>query len=120
LRAKDGEIADAIEPEEVLSRGATEARPAASSFMLNSITPTKVGCRSIVLFVGFSNHRRLDVVRFGVAIFVFVLGIIIVVGVSRRHRVANDRGEAPAGNVLGNARGHVGLLLDVATFTDGG
>jgi hypothetical protein len=41
------------------------------SSMLNSITPTKAACRSIVLFVGFSDHRRLDVVRFGVAIFVF-------------------------------------------------
>ena len=71
-----------------------------------------------MLFVGFSDHRQLEVVRFGVA--VFVLGIIIiVVGVSRRHRVAHDGGEAPAGNVLGNARGHVGLLLDVATFMDG-
>jgi hypothetical protein len=119
LRAKDGEIADARKPEEVLTRGATEARPAASSSMLNSITPTKVGCRSIVLFVGFSDHRRLDVVWFGVAIFVFVLGIIIVVGVSRRHRVAHDGSEAPAGNVLGNARDHVGLRLDVATFMDG-
>jgi hypothetical protein len=71
-----------------------------------------------VLFVGFSDHRRLEVVRFGVA--VFVLGIIIiVVGVSRRHRVAHDGGEAPAGNVFGDARGHVGLLLYVATFMDG-
>jgi hypothetical protein len=39
-------------------------------------------CSSILLFVGFSDDRRLKVVRFGV--FVFVLGIIIVVGVSRR------------------------------------
>jgi hypothetical protein len=45
--------------------------------MLNSITPTKAACRSIVLFVGFSDHRRPDVVRFGVAI--FVLGIIIII-----------------------------------------
>jgi hypothetical protein len=42
------------------------------------------------LFVGFSDDRRIEVVvRFGV---VFILGIIfiIIVGVSRRHRVAHD------------------------------
>jgi hypothetical protein len=48
---------------------------------------------------------------FGIA--VFVLGIIIiVVGVSRRHRVAHDGDDAPVdqpgGNVLGDARGHFG------------
>ena len=76
-------------------------------------------CGVCGLFVGFSDDRRLDViVRFGVA--VFVLGIIIVVGVSRRHRVAH---EAPAnqrgGNVLGYAWCHVGSCLDIATFMDG-
>src|SRR5258708_263191 len=46
--------------------------------------------RRVRLFVGFSDDRRLEVlVWFGVAI--FVLGIIIiVVGVSRRHRVADE------------------------------
>ena len=77
-----------------------------------------MGCRSIVLFVGFSDHRRLKVVRFGVA--VFVLGIIIVVGVSRRHRVAQDGDEAPldqaCGEVLGDARDSCRLLLDGATY----
>jgi len=61
------------------------------------------------LFVGFSDDRRLAVlVWFGIA--VFVLGImIIVVGVSRRHRVAHDGDDAPVeqpgGNVL-DACGH--------------
>ena len=76
------------------------------------ITPTKVGCSSIVLFVGFSDDRRLE-----------FLGVVIVIGVSWRHRVAHDGGDAPvdqpAGNVLGDARGYVGLLLNVATFTVG-
>src|SRR5437764_14463183 len=76
-------------------------------------------CGVCGLFVGFSDDRRLDViVRFGGG--VFVLGIIIVVGVSRRHRVAH---EAPAnqrgGNVLGYAWCHVGSCLDIATFMDG-
>src|ERR1700736_4211672 len=35
------------------------------------------------LFVGFSDDRRLQVlVRFGIIVFVFVLGIIIIVGVT--------------------------------------
>ena len=56
------------------------------------------------LFVGFSDDRRLEVVvRFGVV--VFVLGIIIIVGVSRRHYVAH---EAPVDQPGGGAWGHVG------------
>ena len=80
-------------------------------------------CASVALFVfvGFSDDRRLAiVVRFGVA--VFVLGIIIVVvGVPRRrHRVAHDGDAAPVDQpgrkALGDAQGYVGLLLEVATF----
>ena len=63
------------------------------------ITSTKVGCISIVLFIWFSDDRRFEFVRFGVA--VFVLGIVIVVGVSRRHRVAHDGGEAPVDQAAG-------------------
>src|SRR5262249_56367509 len=37
---------------------------------------------------------------------VLVVLVIIVVGVSRRHRIAHD--DQPGGNVLGDARGHVG------------
>lgn len=60
----------------------------------------------MALFVGFSDDRRLEVVvLFGVAIFVLV--IIIVVGISRRHHLAHDGDEAsvdqPSGNVLGDA-----------------
>ena len=46
---------------------------------------------------------------------------IIVVGVSRRHLVTHDGDEAPVDQppVLGKALGHVGLLLDVATFAGG-
>src|ERR1700741_96924 len=41
----------------------------------------------LFVFVGFSNDRRLAlVVRFGVVVVV----IIVIVGVSRRHRVAHD------------------------------
>src|SRR6267378_2755346 len=66
---------------------------------------------SFALFVvGFSDDRRLAiVVRFGVAVFVLCI-IIVVVGVSRR-RVAHDGDEAPieqpCDKVLGDARGHV-------------
>src|SRR4029077_17233816 len=62
------------------------------------------------LFVGFPDDRRIEVVV-GV---IFVLGIIIViiVGVSRWHRVARDGDDTPVdqpdGNVLGDAMGHVG------------
>ena len=74
--------------------------------------PTKGERSSIVLFVGFSDDRRIEFVRFGVA--VFVLGIIIVVGVSRRHRVAHDGDEAPvdqpAGNVLEDSGSYVVLF----------
>jgi hypothetical protein len=42
------------------------------------------------VFVGFSDDRRLAlVVRFGVVVFLLVI-IIVIVGVSRRHRVAHD------------------------------
>jgi hypothetical protein len=39
--------------------------------------------------------------------------IIIVVGISRRHRVARDEApvDQPSGKVLGDAPGHVGLLF---------
>jgi hypothetical protein len=61
--------------------------------------------RTFGLFIGFSDDRRLEVLAwFGIAVFVFGI-IIIVVGVSRRHRVAYDGDDAPVdqpgGNVLG-------------------
>ena len=76
-------------------------------------------CASVALFVfvGFSDDRRLAlVIRFGVAVFVFV-----IIGVSRRNRVAHVGDEAPVdrGEVLGDALGHVGSLLDVATVMRG-
>jgi hypothetical protein len=77
-------------------------------------------CRRIV-FVGFSDDRRLAlVVRFGVVVFVLVI-IIVIVGVSRRHRVAHDGDESPLGRgkVLRDALGHVGSLMDFATFMRG-
>src|SRR6478735_306820 len=72
-------------------------------------------CASVALFVfvGFSDDRRLAlVIRFGVAVYVFD-----IIGVSRRNRVAHVGDEAPVdrGEVLGDALGHVGSLLDVAT-----
>jgi len=64
------------------------------------------------LFVWFSDNRRVEVVRFVVALFVF--RIIIIVGVSRGLRVTYDGDETPidqpVGNVLRYAWGHVGLL----------
>jgi hypothetical protein len=51
----------------------------------------------LFVFVGFSDDRRLAlVVRFGVVVFVLVI-IIVIVGVSRRHRVAHDGDEPPLG-----------------------
>src|SRR6267142_3046361 len=78
-------------------------------------------CASVALFVfvGFSDDRRLAlVIRFGVAVFVFVF---VIIGVSRRNRVAHVGDEAPVdrGEVLGDALGHVGSLLDVATVMRG-
>ena len=71
-------------------------------------------CESI--FVGFSDDRQFFMPVF--VLFVFFVLVIIVVGVSRRRRVAHDGDEAPVdqptGNVLGNAWGHVGSCLDVA------
>jgi hypothetical protein len=64
------------------------------------------------LFVWFSDNRRVEIVRFMVALFVF--GIIIIVGVSRGLRVTYDGDETPidqpVGNVLRHACGHVGFL----------
>ena len=49
----------------------------------------------LFVFVGFSDDRRLAlIVRSSVAVFVPVV-IIVVVGVSRRHRVAHGGNEAP-------------------------
>src|SRR5438874_1310241 len=76
--------------------------------------------RWFALLVGFSDNRRLDLaVRFVVAV-VFLLGIIIV-GISGRDLCCpHDGDEVPVdqrtGHVLSDARGHVGLLLGVATF----
>jgi hypothetical protein len=72
------------------------------------------GCgAALFVLVGFRDDRRLAVVLTFV-VFVFVL-VIVVVGVSRRHRAAQDGGEAPVdqacGEVLGDARDPVGLLL---------
>src|SRR5580692_12459200 len=75
----------------------------------------------LFVFVGFSDDRRLAlVVRFGVVVFVLVI-IIVIVGISRRHRVAHDGDEPPLGSekVLTDAMGHVGSLLDVATLMSG-
>src|ERR1700722_3590592 len=71
----------------------------------------------LFVFVGFSDDRRLAlVVRFGV-----VVSVLVIVGVSRRHRVAHDGDEPPLGRekVLRDAMGHVRSLLDVATFMSG-
>ena len=46
----------------------------------------------LFVFVGFSDDRL--VVRFGVVVFVLVI-IIVIVGDSRRHRVAHRGNEAP-------------------------
>jgi hypothetical protein len=75
----------------------------------------------LFVFVGFSDDRRLAlVVRFGVVVFVLVI-IIVIGGVSWRHRVAHDGDEPPlgSGKVLRDAMGHVGSLLDVPTFMRG-
>src|SRR6266496_128054 len=66
----------------------------------------------LFVFVGFSDDRRLAlVVRFGVVVFVLVI-IIVIVGVSRRHRVAHNGDESPLGRgkVLKDALGHGRLL----------
>src|SRR5262249_59775933 len=53
------------------------------------------GSRRLFVFVGFSDDRRLAlVVRYGVVVFVL---IIIIIGVSRWHRVAHDGDESPLG-----------------------
>ena len=63
-----------------------------------------------VLFVGFSDDRRF-VLPF-VLVFAFEIIVLIVFGVSRRHRVAHDGDDAavnpPGAYDLGPARGHVG------------
>src|SRR5882762_5904978 len=63
----------------------------------------------LFVFVGFSDNRRLAlVVRFGVVVVVLVL---VIVGVSRRHRVAHDHEgtpvDQPGGKFLGDVWGHV-------------
>jgi hypothetical protein len=71
----------------------------------------------LFVFVRFFDDRRLAlVVRFGAGVFV-----LVIIGVSRRHRVAHDVGEPPLGRgkILRDAMGHVGSLLDVATFMRG-
>jgi Ca2+/Na+ antiporter len=71
------------------------------------------------LFVGFSDNRRLAVV---VRFVVFVLGIVvIIVRVSWWNRccpmmVMRLRTTNQLETFSGDARGHVGLLLDVTTF----
>jgi len=62
----------------------------------------------LFVFVGLPDDRRF--VRFGVVVFFLV--IIVIVGISRRHRVAHDGDEPPLGRgkVLRDALGHVGLL----------
>ena len=53
----------------------------------------------LFVVVGFSDDRRLAlVVRFGVVVCVLVISIVIV-GVSRRHRVAHDGDDFPLGRV---------------------
>src|SRR5262249_26383943 len=63
------------------------------------------------LFVGFSDHRGLIFIGFGVAVLVIIVIVIIivVVWVSRRHRVAynEDAVGQTGGNALGGARSHV-------------
>src|SRR5215831_7319340 len=52
------------------------------------------GSRRLFVFVGFSDDRRLAlVVRYGVVVFV----LIIIIGVSRWHRVAHVGDESPLG-----------------------
>jgi ABC-type multidrug transport system fused ATPase/permease subunit len=75
---------------------------------------TQVFGEALFVFVWFSDDRRLAViVRFVV---VLLLLVIIIVGISRRHRVTDKAQQSE--NALGDARGHVGLPLDVTTFTD--
>ena len=65
-----------------------------------------LGCGSAqgfrgALFVWFSDDRQVEVVvRFGVALFVLIFIIIVVVGVSRRHTHDGDKAQ-PIGNFLG-------------------
>ena len=63
-----------------------------------------VNSACIVLFVGFSDDRWIEFFRFGVVVFL-LLGIIIIVGVSRRHSVAYDGDEAPADRPFSGKRG---------------
>jgi hypothetical protein len=84
-----------------------------ASVEMSPASSTGPHCTSFALifvFVGFSNDRRLAlVVRFGVVVFVI---IIVIVGVSRRDRVAHDGDESPLGRgkVLTDALGHGRLL----------
>jgi hypothetical protein len=67
------------------------------------------------LFVGFSDDRWFFVPV--LVLFVFFVFVIIIGGISRRHRVAaHDGDEAP--NTLKDVWSHFVARLDVATFTD--
>jgi hypothetical protein len=50
---------------------------------------------------------------------IFVLGVIILVGVSRRHRIYRDDGPV-GGNVLRDACGHVGSFSSIEHSTGHG
>jgi hypothetical protein len=70
------------------------------------------------LFVGFSDNRRFFVLV--LVLFVFFVLVIIIVGVSRWRRIADEGPvDQPGGNVLGDARSHIGSCLDVGVFADG-
>src|SRR6266536_3808896 len=67
------------------------------------------------LFVGFSDDRRFFVPV--LVLFVFFVLLLIIIGVSRRHRGAADAGdEAP--NVLADAMGHVWTAAAVQEESD--
>jgi hypothetical protein len=69
------------------------------------------------LFVGFSDDRRFFVLV--LLLVFFVLVIIVVIRVSRRGRSADEGPlEQLGGNVLGDARSHVGACLDFEVFAD--
>jgi hypothetical protein len=60
------------------------------------------------LFVGFSDDRRLVVLRFVVAVFVLV---IIIVRITRRHQVGHVCW--PSGSALGNVCGHISSWVSI-------
>jgi hypothetical protein len=70
----------------------------------------------LFVLVWFSDYRRLAViVRFVVVLLLLLVIIVVIVGVSRRHHIADEAQQAE--NTLGDERGHVGLPLDITTFT---